>query len=146
MPKHVKLKNIFASKTRHIEDGNILKEEAEVFKNIEIFGQNVSNKLESVKKCIKNIYTMIQKTDKISDDKKKNKSLEQEKAVVYNKLKQAIVAYSVEVDNLNTELNKVSNLSNFRDSEFDAKVVTPWFGNRYSISIRGEDDLKGDSQ
>lgn len=130
MEKHIKLKNIFASKTRHMKAGS-LKTQAENFKAIEDCGQNISNKAETVKKHIKTINKMILNTDKISDESKNKKSLDQERKFVNDKLKPAILNLGLELGNLNTCLGNVPNLSGIQGNDVNTLLGT-WFGNRYS--------------
>lgn len=139
MEKHIKLKNIFASKTRHMKAGS-LKTQAENFKAIEDCGQNISNKAETVKKHIKTINTMILNTNKITDANKNEKSLDQERKFINDKLKPAILNLGSELDNLNTCLGNVPNLSGIQENAVDKMLrLDAWFDNRYDLPTTIED-------
>lgn len=138
MEKHVKLKNIFASKTRHMKKGTDLQlgEKAEIFKNIEDGAQDVSNKAETVKKCLKDFYAMTEKTEKISpDDEKKEKSLKQEIIFIENKLKPAMIALCGKLTDLDNKVSKIPNLKTVANNNFKDNIIKAWFPDRYNDQL-----------
>lgn len=137
MEKHVKLKNIFASKTRHMKKNTPLQlgEKAEIVKGIEDDAQDTSNKAETVKKCLKDFYAMTEKTGKISDAEKNEKSLRQELIFIENKLKPAMIALRGKLTDLDNKVGKIPNLKTFKDNQFKDDIIKVWFPNRYADKL-----------